>query len=220
MFSLKHKNRFFGAFSPENQAFLSFQHFPESESYFINLSMEDLIIREATFNPKVKTYIFLVVLFYLIITVVGWVLLPFWLLGLGQWLSNKFFQTLKCSLSQKNLRFSKGLILHIEKTIPLENIQDLSFIGGPILRAFGLTMIRVETAGGGAHQGHMMSMIGLNDSEEFKHLILQQREMVMRQKRGEVSKIGEDGVMLSEDKLLTEIRDELRAIKEVLRQRS
>src|ERR1044071_201603 len=95
------------------------------------------VIRAATFNPKVKTYIFLVVLFYLIISFIGWVIIPFWLFGLGQWLSNKFFHTLSCELTQKQLKFSKGVILHIEKTIPLENIQDLSFIGGPVLRWFG-----------------------------------------------------------------------------------
>jgi len=41
------------------------------------------ILRKATFNPKFKTYIFLVVLFYMIITVVGIVLVPFWVFGLG-----------------------------------------------------------------------------------------------------------------------------------------
>jgi len=176
--------------------------------------MTDTVIREATFNPKVKTYIFLVVLFYLVISIIGWVIIPFWLLGLGQWLSNKFFHTLKCTLTSKQLKFSKGLILHIEKTIPLENIQDLSFIGGPLLRAFGLTIVKVETAGGGgAHQGHMMSMIGMNEADSFKMLILEQREKLINEKNripgSGVSKSQED---LSE-KLLHEIKDELIQIK-------
>jgi putative membrane protein len=56
-------------------------------------STAEVILNSATFNPKVKTYIFLVVLFFLIITFVGLVIVPFWLLGLGQWLSNKYFHT-------------------------------------------------------------------------------------------------------------------------------
>lgn len=177
------------------------------------------VIREATFNPKVKTYIFLVVLFYLIITVIGWIILPFWIFGLGQWLSNKFFHTLKCQVTQKQLKFSKGLILRIEKTIPLENIQDLSFIGGPVLRAFGLTIIKVETAGGGgAHANNMMSMIGIENAEEFKMLILNQREKVIKEKNQHsfAAPTTNSGSSLN-DKLLTEIKNELVEIKQALK---
>lgn len=180
--------------------------------------MENAVIRDATFNPKVKTYIFLIVLFYLFVTIIGWVIIPFWLFGLGQWLSNKFFLTLKCQLTEKQLRFSKGLILHIEKTIPLENIQDLSFIGGPVLRWFGLTLIRVETAGGGgAHQINMMSIPGINDAENFKSLILSQREKVIREKnQGYSTNANTD----NSDKILLEIKNELTEIKNILKLKS
>ncbi len=173
---------------------------------------EEVILNQATFNPKVKTYIFIVVLFYLVISFIGWIIVPFWLLGFGQWISKKFFGTLLCQLTNKNLKFSKGLIVHIEKTIPLENIQDLSFLGGPILRSFGLTMIRVETAGGGGgpHQNNMMSMIGIDHAEEFKKEILQQRENLINQRRQ-----GERPSLPSSENIevLKEIRDELKAIR-------
>lgn len=180
--------------------------------------MEDiLIIKEATFNPKVKTYIFIVITFYLIVSFIGLAILPFWLFGLGQWLSKKFFHTLKCQLSYKHLKFSKGMILHIEKTIPLENIQDLSFIGGPILRAFGLTMIKVETAGGGgAHQSNMMSMIGIDNAEEFKNLILAQREKIIKEKsQGIITNVTQASSTTS-DAILIDIKNELKQIKDIL----
>ena len=176
------------------------------------------MIREGTFNPAVKTYIFLVVLFFLIVSIIGWIVIPFWLCGLGQWLSNKFYHTLKCQLSYKTLKFSKGLILHIEKTIPLENIQDLSFVGGPILRAFGLTMIKIETAGGGgAHHSNAMSMIGLDQSEEFKEMILNQREIIIREKNQIAHGGSTSSGAVSNDKLLEEIKNELVEIKNVLK---
>ncbi len=175
---------------------------------------QNVILKKAVFNPKLKTYIFIVILFYLVVSVIGLVIVPFWLLGLGQWLSGKFFNTLKCELSEKNLYFSKGLIVHIEKTIPLENIQDLSFLGGPILRSFGLTFIKVETAGGGgASHSNMMSIPGIHDAEEFKNLILSQREMVMKKKSG-----GAAVNSNQENVLLSEIRNELVQIKEILRE--
>lgn len=183
------------------------------------METENKILYAATFNPKVKTYIFLIVLFYLCVSFIGIIVVPFWLLGLGQWLSNKFYHTLKCELSEKNLRFSKGLIFHIEKTIPLENIQDLSFIGGPILRSMGLTMIRVETAGGGgAHNYNMMSMLGINGAEEFKMMILNQREKRMREKDKGFAPVKESSSSVTTEQLLTEIRDELKAIKQTLKE--
>lgn len=181
---------------------------------------EEIILNQATFNPKVITYIFFVVLFFLITSIIGWIVIPFWILGLGQWLSGKYFKTLMCELSNKTLRFSKGLILHIEKTIPLENIQDLSFIGGPILRSFGLTMIRVETAGGGGqHNQNMMSMIGINDAENFKKAILNQREKVINEKRG-INVIASDAKqsqVIDNTQLLTDIKNELVEIKNALK---
>jgi putative membrane protein len=178
------------------------------------------IIREATFNPKVKTYIFLVVLFYLFISIIGWSIIPFWLLGLGQWLSNKFYHTLKCQLSHKQLKFSKGLILHIEKTIPLENIQDLSFIGGPILRSLGLTMIKIETAGGGGGQhNNMMSMIGIDNSEEFKTMILQQREIIIKEKTHGAA-VTQNLTTNVNEQLLKEIKSELVEIKNALNKKN
>lgn len=174
--------------------------------------MDNNILRKASFNPKLKTYIFLIVLFYLAISIIGLVIVPFWLFGLGQWLSGKFYDTLKCELSEKNLYFSKGMILHIEKTIPLENIQDLSFIGGPILRSFGLTFIKVETAGGGgASHSNMMSIPGIENAEEFKNMILHQREIVIKQKSQGKNDGPDDNTQL-----LKGIKEELEQIKNIL----
>ncbi len=173
---------------------------------------EEIILREATFNPKVKTYIFFVVLFFLFTSVIGILLIPIWIFGLGQWMSGKFFKTLSCQITNKNLKFSKGLILHIEKTIPVENIQDLSFMGGPILRYFGLTVIKIETAGGGGgnHNQNMMSMLGINDAESFKTDILLQREKVINEKNNLAIPSSSSS---SDTQLLMDIKNELIEIK-------
>jgi putative membrane protein len=181
----------------------------------------EIILKTASFNTKVKTYIFCVVLFYLFVSIIGWIIIPFWLFGLRQWLSNKFFNTLKCQLTTKNLRFSKGMIFHIEKTIPLENIQDLSFFGGPVLRWFGLTLIRIETAGGGGHNNNnTMSMLGINDAENFKLDILNQREKVMKEKYQPAILANSTGSDALSTQLLKEIKDELVEIKMSLKNKS
>jgi putative membrane protein len=173
---------------------------------------EEVILREATFSPRVKTYIFFVVLVFLFSTVIGIIFVPFWILGLGQWMSGKYYKTLSCQITNKNLKFSKGLVLNIQKTIPVENIQDLSFVGGPVLRYFGLTLIKIETAGGGGGQGHqnMMSMLGINDAESFKSAILLQREQVIHDK---YSNSNQSVSSTSDTQLLMDIKNELIEIK-------
>lgn len=183
---------------------------------------EEIILNEATFSPRVKTYIFFVVLFFLFSTIIGIIFVPFWIFGLGQWISGKYFKTLSCQITNKNLKFSKGLIIHIEKTIPLENIQDLSFIGGPILRYFGLTLIKIETAGGGggAHNQNMMSMLGINDSEKFKTQILAERERVILEKHSYTSGSSQNSIPANnalDSQLLIDIKNELVEIKNALK---
>ena len=178
---------------------------------------EEIIIREATFSPRVKTYIFFVVLSVLIGSIIGIVFIPFWILGLGQWMSGKYFKTLSCQITNKNLKFSKGLILHVEKTIPVENIQDLSFVGGPVLRYFGLTLIKIETAGGGGgHHQNMMSMLGINDAESFKTDILLQREKVIHQNNSSNKTNANQSQYIDNTKLLIDIKNELVEIKNAL----
>jgi putative membrane protein len=110
------------------------------------------------------------------------------------------------------------MIFHIEKTIPLENIQDLSFYGGPILRFFGLTLIRIETAGGGGqHANNMMSMLGINDAENFKLEILNQREKVMKEKYQITTSVSENKNSTNNDELLRDIKNVLIEIKEALK---
>ncbi len=176
--------------------------------------IDNPLIKKATFDPAVKTYIFFVVLFYLLISVIGIVLIPFWILGLGQWLSSKFYHTLSCELTQRHLKFGAGILFQVEKTIPLENIQDLSFIGGPVLRSFGLTILKLETAGGGGHQQqNLMKIIGMDDSHAFKNLILEQREKLKHQfVNPTASSIG------NEITLLEGIKAELTEIKTWLQQ--
>jgi membrane protein YdbS with pleckstrin-like domain len=175
------------------------------------MQQDEILIKQAVFNPKVRKYIFIVGAWYLLLMIITIPLMIVWLCGFGQWLSGAFFKTLSCRLTNKNLTFAKGLVIHTEKTIPLENIQDISFVGGPILRWFGLTMIRLETAGASAHGTGMMSLFGIEDSENFKNLILQQREIVKDKYAQHVNQNDKD--------IFEEMKDELVAIKELLAKR-
>ena len=74
------------------------------------------------------------------------------------------------------MRFRKGILFQVEKTIPLENIQDITFIEGPLLKQFHLSILKFETAGQSAGQAHDMRLIGVIDAHDLRTQILSRRE--------------------------------------------
>ena len=144
---------------------------------------ESIIIQAAEFNPKIKNYILLVVAFILTMTVAGIPLLIFWFLGLGQYISRRFYENLKCKLTDRHLEFKKGILFKVEKTIPLENIQDLTFIENPLLKYLDLRILKIETAGQSNPEGSDMKLIGIINSSDFKEKILHQRELLKTKNR-------------------------------------
>lgn len=137
-------------------------------------------ILRASFNPLIRPYLVLYVAFVLCLTIVGIPFALLWVLGLGQWWSHHYFEKLECELSAEALRFRKGILFQVEKTIPLENIQDVTFIEGPLLRSFHLSVLKFETAGQSAGQAHDMRLIGIVDADAFRQQILRYREAARR----------------------------------------
>jgi putative membrane protein len=168
---------------------------------------EARIIKEATFSPKIKTYILLSVGFFLLITIIGIPFLLIWLLGFGQYVSKKYYENLKCKLTTRHLIFSKGAFFMVEKTIPLENIQDLTFLQNPILNLLELRVLKIETAGSSNPHGSDMKLIGIVQAEEFKQQVLEQRELLVRKPADEVSVKKDESL-----EVLLEIRDLLKEI--------
>ena len=145
----------------------------------------------AEFNALLKPYLVLYGAFFLAMTVVGIPLAILWLLGIGQWWAQLYFAKLECELTDKTLRYRKGIVFQVEKTIPLENIQDVTFIEGPLLRRFHLSILKFETAGQSAGQAHDMHLAGIIDAHEFRNEILARRErMKYRLSRGHATAAG------------------------------
>ncbi|HEY9103989.1 PH domain-containing protein [Chitinimonas sp.] len=138
--------------------------------------MNETILQRASFNTLIRPYLVLQGAFLLAITVVGIPLALLWLCGVGQWWARHYYDKLECELSSRTLRFRKGILFQVEKTIPLENIQDVTFIEGPILRQFHLAMLKFETAGQSQHAGNQMSLVGIIDAHEFRSRILAARD--------------------------------------------
>lgn len=131
---------------------------------------------KASFNPLIRPYLVIYGAAIFVITIVGIPLAIIWLCGVGQWWARHYFDKLECELSETSLRFRKGILFQVEKTIPLENIQDVTFVEGPLLKMFNLSILKFETAGQSTGQAHDMRLIGLINAHEFRHQILMNRE--------------------------------------------
>ena len=96
----------------------------------------------------------------------------------------------------------------VEKTIPLENIQDLTFLQNPILNLLELRVLKIETAGSSNPHGSDMKLIGIVQAEEFKQQVLEQRELLVRKPADEISVKKDESL-----EVLLEIRDLLKEIR-------
>ena len=139
------------------------------------MSKDDTGIR-AQFNPLIKPFLVLKIGVVMVGTIVGIPLAIVWFLGLGRWWAQHYFDRLDCHLGERSLRYRKGILVTTEKTIPLENIQDVTFIEGPILRRFNLSTLKFETAGHSAGQAADMHLTGIIDAQAFRTQIMQARE--------------------------------------------
>lgn len=138
----------------------------------------------AKFNPLYKPYLVFTIGLPMVFTIFLIPLAIIWYCGVGQWWAGHYFHRLMCVLDGKTLRFRKGILFQVEKTIPLENIQDVTFIEGPILKKFHLATLKFETAGHSAGQANDMHLTGIIDAHEFRNRILEAREHLRAQMRG------------------------------------
>lgn len=135
------------------------------------------VILDVQFEPRLRTYTMVTVSLLLLVTVVGIILLPFWLIFGGRYVK-RYYENLFCQLTTRALHFKKGVWFHTEKTIPLDKIQDLTFKEGPILRRFGLSYLLIETAGQSMQGVSDMSLTGIVNARKFRKDVLDQRDRI------------------------------------------
>ena len=134
------------------------------------------VIERANFDPKVCTYWLLSGTLVLTVTIIGIPFAVLWFL-LGSRLTRRWLARMECVLTERTLTVKKGVMVRVEKTIPLEKITDLAMVQGPIMRAFGLQALSVETAGTSG-PGALVSLVGIVDAPEFREKVLRQRDLI------------------------------------------
>ena len=141
----------------------------------------------ATINPLIKPFLVVRIGVFMFMTGIGIPLAVIWFLGVGRWWAQHYYDRLECQLSDKTLRYRKGILVQVEKTIPLENIQDVTFVEGPILRHFHLSTLKFETAGSSPGQAGDMHLTGIMDAQSFRNRILAARDALKQSQRGDTT---------------------------------
>lgn len=137
----------------------------------------------AEFNPLIRPYLVATIGLTMVCTIIGIPVAIIWFLGAGQWWARHYFDKLECELTDNAIRFRKGILVQVEKTIPLENIQDVTFIEGPILKHFNLATLKFETAGQSQHGAANMELTGIIDALDFRNHILAARDALKHRDR-------------------------------------
>lgn len=83
-------------------------------------------------------------------------------------------------VTDRSLRIREGLMVVKEATFTFANVQNISVQQGPLQRYFGISDLRVQTAGGGgspshntAHALHIGMLCGLDNAEQIRELMLE-----------------------------------------------
>ena len=173
---------------------------------------EGRVLERAEFDPKLRTYWFWNAALVLLVSIVGIVVLPFWLLGFGQWWTRRQFRAMEAELCERSLAYRRGVLFKVEKTIPLEQIQDLTLREGPLLKALGLCSLSIETAGQSATSGSDARLTGVRDARVFRDAVLTRRDVV-RGNRTESAPAGGGGEGGGTEEILRAIQADLAAIR-------
>lgn len=166
---------------------------------------------KASFNPKIKSYLLWYGVLMCVVMIFTIPFIPIWLI-FASYFVNKYFDRLHCELTTRSLKFNKGYIFRTEKTIPLDKIQDLTFKEGPLLKAFGLSILQIETAGSSASASADLSLIGIVNASEFRDQVLNQRDVVTENTSSSPSSSVQDSENVIE--ILKDIRDSLNRIEQ------
>ena len=173
----------------------------------------DKHIRQAEFDPKVRTYWLISGMLVCVVTLVGIPLLLLWI-PIGLIVTGRHLKRMECVLTDKALKVKKGIMVQVEKTIPLEKITDMAMVQGPVMRYFDIYKLTVETAGQSS-PGALVALTGIVDAKSFREAVLAQRDLVSGQIATHPSSV-EPPSGSSQAATLVEVRDSLLRIEQLL----
>lgn len=135
------------------------------------------VLKEATTAPNAVRYQLLALTAGLTLSIFPIPILPI-AIPIAAWYWKRYYAHLRVRLTTRELKVDRGVMIREEKSIPLEKITDLAVFQGPIMRRMGLKGIKVETAGQSSGTSALVSIVGIEDVDEFRDRVLSQRDRI------------------------------------------
>ena len=127
---------------------------------------KERVLWDAGFVDNVQNYWLLNGGLIMLISVIGIPLLPFWFL-VGRRFTSRYLDHMQCTLTTKSVKVKKGVWTRVEKTVPLDKITDMGLVQGPIMRAMGIHVLSIETAGASG-AGALIRLTGVDKEEAIR----------------------------------------------------
>lgn len=146
----------------------------------VSVELQTEVIAEAELEESVKKYWFCMGFFALLITGIGIVLWPLWLV-FGYCLSRGYYDSVSIKLTKRSLYVEEGgICCHCvprkQKTILLDRIQDVTIREGCLQRCCGVRQLQIETAGQNqSAMGPELVFSGIVNVDDFRQKVLAQR---------------------------------------------
>lgn len=135
------------------------------------------VLLKGEFSPKLRLYMLAYWSLPFVSLIVTIPLLPLWLIFGPLWI-RRYHASLRCDLTERSVVIGRGVFFRREMTIPLDKIQDISIREGPLLSAFGILQLRIETAGQSQSSTGKSDadLIGLTNARAVRDRILERRD--------------------------------------------
>jgi putative membrane protein len=178
------------------------------------------ILREASFENATRYHVVKTAI-VLTCTVI-FIPLLIVILPIVWFVMNIYYRRISCTLTERTLVVKRGVLNRVEQTIPLDRITDLAVNQGPVMRMCEVEGLKVETAGqSGGEGGSLVNLVGIQQAREFRDAVLEQRDVLADRGLTPAAAHSEPSpATTGGDGVLTEIRDTLVRIEEVLRRQA
>ena len=143
----------------------------------------------------------------LIFSAIGFGVIIFGYIVYAVW-AGYYYRTLEFIITEKEVIFKQGVLFKKHTSIPIEWINDITIVHGPIMRHFKICTLHIHTSAVGLPIGEIVvSGVSLSDAENLR------RELISKIKRPAELKKKEK---MTIDDYLYEILSELRRIRVAL----
>ncbi len=119
-----------------------------------------------------------------------------------------FYETIRYELTRTEMTWRRGVWFRQTGIVPYSRITNIDIIQGPVMRIFGISSLKIQTAGYSAQPHAELQLTGIAEPEELRELIMG----FVRSGPGIATESGGDGTAgVSSDPVVDELR-QIRAI--------